>query len=74
MIVGCYVTHLYCDVDSCDYGKDEFTGETGGETRRLARDRGWLIGDRDLCPWHSGKTPKPRKPEATITATEVLAQ
>jgi hypothetical protein len=49
VIVGGYTLDLYCDVmledwqHSYDYGKDQITGETGGECRRRARRIGWRL-------------------------------
>lgn len=56
MIVGGYSLHLYCDCNLAthpfDAFPDEYVGETEGQTRREARNAGWIL-TRDrkaICP------------------------
>lgn len=61
MIVGSYVLHLYCDGERCAAQRQtrgepiahgEFTGNTGGEAKRAAREAGWKLdepNDKAYC-------------------------
>ena len=64
MKFGEYILDLYCDNDGSRHrGKIEFpqtyTSEYGSICRRRAREDGWILGEKDLCPICSGV--KPRK-------------
>lgn len=66
MRVGCYTLDLYCDDDTgsqldtkhFDGSFAQFTGHTESRCIKQARAKGWLLGERDLCPLCSGKKVK----------------
>jgi hypothetical protein len=54
MEVGGYVLHLYCDVEDCpswhNGTNQEYGGPNRNHARRKAREEGWSLGKRTLCP------------------------
>lgn len=75
MMAACYTMDLYCDVknesfDANGFAMDkmhsysefphQFTGETFGECKKYAHQRGWVFkkDGTHLCPKHSGRGKK----------------
>ena len=60
MQIGCYVLHIYCELDSHVPGSSnpgEFTGKNENEALREARKAGWKTGIAgDICPVCLGKS------------------